>query len=499
MSMSAERRERTYGNWRRPRSAGLGQLGMIGTGGLMGGMIVVVLVIAFTGLVAGVVTLVVLAVVLSSLLVKDRHGKSGLQLIGTRVGWWRTRSRGSHLYRSGPLGRTQWGSYQLPGVLAQSRLSEARDAYDRPFAVIETPAVGHFSVVLASEPDGASLVDQDQIDQWVARWGEFLRSIADEPGLLGVSVTVETAPDTGTRLRREVSARIDPDAHHLARRVLHEVVESYPVGSAQINAWIALTFAAHGRGRRRRSEEFARELATRLPGITQRLHGTGAGAPQPVAAQQLCELVRGAYDPAASRIIEEAYAAGQVPRLRWPDVGPAAAEASWGSYRHDGAISVSWAMSSAPRGEVHSNVLSKLMAPHRDIARKRVTMLYRVLDAGVAGRIVEMDKRTSDFRVRSSQRPSERNLREQSSAIATAQEEARGAGLVDFGMLVTATVEDELKLAEAEAAIDNLAATARITLRRVWGSQDSAFTATLPVGVLLGRHLRVPAGVRNAL
>jgi hypothetical protein len=139
------------------------------------------------------------------------------------------------------------------------------------------------------------------------------------------------------------------------------------------------------------------------------------------------------------------------------------------------------------------------MAPHRDIARKRVTMLYRVLDAGVAGRIVEMDKRTSDFRVRSSQRPSERNLREQSSAIATAQEEARGAGLVDFGMLVTATVEDELKLAEAEAAIDNLAATARITLRRVWGSQDSAFTATLPVGVLLGRHLRVPAGVRNAL
>ncbi len=118
-------------------------------------------------------------------------------------------------------------------------------------------------------------------------------------------------------------------------------------------------------------------------------------------------------------------------------------------------------MSAAPRGEVHSAVLWKLLAPHREIARKRVSLLYRVLDPGLAARIVEADKRNADFRVNSAQRPSEHVLREQRSALATAQEEARGAGLVDFGLILTATVNGEQpeRLAEAEAAVENLAAT----------------------------------------
>ena len=43
--MATGLRERTYGNWRRPRSAGIGRLGLLGTGVLMGGIIVVILLI----------------------------------------------------------------------------------------------------------------------------------------------------------------------------------------------------------------------------------------------------------------------------------------------------------------------------------------------------------------------------------------------------------------------------------------------------------------------
>ncbi len=493
--------ERTYGNWRRPRSAGIGRLGLLGTGVLMAGIVVVILAVATAGLLAAMVLLAVLGVGLGSLMIADGHGKTGLQLLGVRVGWGRARSSGAHLYRSGPLGRTRWGTFQLPGLLAASRLSEARDSWDRPFAVLELPAVGHFSVVFAIEPDGASLVDQEQIDVWVARWGEWLASLGDEAGVIAAAVTVETAPDTGQRLRRQVEGRIDPNAPAVAQQVLREIVDSYPLGSATIRAWVALTFAASTRGRRRSSDEFARELATRLPGLSQRLHGTGAGVARPVAAQELCEIVRCAYDPDAGRVIEDAYTAGAIPKLTWTDVGPAAAESSWGCYRHDGAVSVSWAMSAAPRGEVHSTVLWKLLAAHREIARKRVSLLYRVLDPAVAARIVEADKRNADFRVNSAQRPSEHALREQRSALATAQEEARGAGLVDFGLIVTATVEgnEPQRLAEAEAAVENLAATARLTLRKLYGSQDSAFAAGLPLGLVLGRHLKVPQQVRSAL
>ncbi len=241
-------RERTYGNWRRPRSAGIGRLGLLGTGVLMGGIIVVILAVAVAGLLAGMVLLVALAIGLGSLLVSDRHGRTGLQLVGVRAGWWRSRSSGAHLYRSGPLGLARWGTFQLPGLLAASRLSEGRDSWDRPFALLELPSTGHVSVLFAAEPDGASLVDQEQIDVWVARWGEWLASLGDEPGVIAAAVTVETAPDTGQRLRAQVTERIDPNAPVLAQRVLREVVDSYPLGSATIRAWVALTFTAPAAG-----------------------------------------------------------------------------------------------------------------------------------------------------------------------------------------------------------------------------------------------------------
>ena len=457
------------------------------------------------GLAAALVLTALVGVFLAFLVVRDRHGKSGLNRLATRAGWLRTRRSGSHLYRSGPLGSTPWGVFQLPGLAAASSLSEWRDSYARPFALLHVPATAHFTVVLATEPDGASLVDTEQVDAWVAHWGQWLAALGNEPGLVAASVTVETAPDSGTRLRREVEANIDAGAPAVAQAMLREVVEVYPEGSATVKAWVALTFTANARsGRGRDAEAMSRELASRLPGLTHGLSATGAGAARPVTAQELCELVRIAYDPAAAPLLDtarsEALRAGDaVPELAWTDVGPAAAESSWDAYRHDSAISVSWSMTSAPRGEVYSSVLAALLGPHPDIDRKRVTLVYRPMDAARAARVVESDKRAADFRATSTPRPTARVLSEQRSAAAAASEEARGAGLVNFGLLVTATVADSARLPDARAAVDNLAATARIGLRPVYGSQDSAFAAALPLGLVLPRHLKVPQGIRDAL
>lgn len=498
---AAERRVRTYGNWRKPTSPGIGQLGLIGTGLLFGSLIVVIVTVGVFGLVVAVLVGAVLVVMLSTLVFRDRHGRTVLQRLSTWLVWRRARAGGAHLYRSGPLGRSPWGTFQLPGLAARSTLTEARDSYQRPFALLHMPTTGHYTVVLGTEPDGASLVDQEQVDVWVAHWGGWLASLADEPGVVAASVTVETAPDTGARLRRQVMANLDPAAPPLAREMLREVVETYPAGSATVKAWVALTFSATPRvgGRRRGSEEMGRDLAARLPGITQRLSATGAGAARPLTAQQLCEVVRVAYEPRSAGLIDEAYSAGAVPELEWGDVGPSAAEAGWGSYRHDGAFSVTWSMSAAPRGEVQSSVLGQLLAPHRDIVRKRVTLLYRPMDSAVAARTVEADKRNADFRVKSADKPSARALREQAAADHTARDEAQGHGLVNFGMLVTATMLDAADRPDVEAAIENLAATARITLRPVYGSQDSAFVAALPLGIVLAKHLKVPAEVRSSL
>ena len=90
------------------------------------------------------------------------------------------------------------------------------------------PTGNHYTVVLACEPDGAALVDQEQIDVWVARWGQWLAALGDEPGVIAASVTIETAPDTGTRLRNHVTSRIDPQAPPVSKAILSEVVEQLP-------------------------------------------------------------------------------------------------------------------------------------------------------------------------------------------------------------------------------------------------------------------------------
>lgn len=500
-AVDTSRTPRTYGNWRRPSSPGILGLGSVGTGLLLAGLIIVVITVMVADLLRAVIVAGVLGVVMLAVLTRDAHGRNLLSRGGARLGWWAARSRGSNLYRSGPLGRALWGTYQLPGLAAPTRLSEHMDSYGRPFALLHTPATGSYSVVIGTEPDGAALVDSEQIDVWVADWGHWLANLGDEPSIEAASVTIETAPDSGTRLRREVEGSIDPDAPAFAREMLREVVGRYPAGSSTVKAFVAITFSAAQRSgaRRRAPEEMGRELAARLPGLTAGLQATGAGAAHPLTAQELCEAVRIAYDPAAAALIDEAHAAGQTVELTWPEVGPSAAQASWGGYRHDSAYSCTWAMTQAPRGTVQSGVLARLLAPHRDITRKRVTLLYRPIDAARAAAIVEADLRAAEFRVTSTSKPAARDSLAVRAAAATAQEEAAGAGLVQFGMLVTATVADLSKEADARAAIDNLAATARLRLRPVYGSQDSAFAAALPLGLVLPKHIKVPTELRERL
>lgn len=493
---------RTYGNWRQPTTAGLFGLGQVGTYLMLGGCILSVSVMMITGsLLRGIISFALVGGVMALLLMRDRHGRNLLSRITTRVGWWSARGRGAHLYRSGPLGRTPWGTAQLPGVAAPLQLSEHTDSYGRAFALLYAPHAKTYTAVLATEPDGAALVDRDQVDSWVAGWGLWLANLADEPGLEAAAVTIETAPDSGTRLRTEVAANIDPNAPAFAKQMLTEIVDRYPQGSARLSAYVTVTFnaAEAGSGGKRSASEVGRDLAARLPALITSLEATGAGAAEPMDAARLCEVVRTAYDPAAASLLDEAHAEGQAPALTWPEVGPMAHEAHWDYYLHDSGLSMTWSMSSAPRGSVQSSVLSRLLQPHRDITRKRVTLLYRPVDPARAAAIVEADVRAAEFRATASKKPSARDLVAVRAAAATASEEASGAGLVNFAMLVTATVTNPGGRREAHAAIDGLAATARIRLRPVYGSQDAAFAAGLPLGLVLSNHTKMPSELTEAM
>ncbi|MCP9970329.1 hypothetical protein LUX57_38360 [Actinomadura madurae] len=198
-------------------SPGIGRLGLVGTLILMFGLIVITM-IAMVSPKFSLIGLVVLGLTMLPLVIQDRNGRTALQAITARTSWWWGRSQGWHLYRSGPLSVIPHGSYRVPGLLAASRLVEGRDSHGRPFALVRIPSTRHYTVVFDCNADGAALVDQQQVDAWVANWGHWLASLGYEPGCVAASATIETAPDLGHRLREEVHTNTDPNAPELAGR-----------------------------------------------------------------------------------------------------------------------------------------------------------------------------------------------------------------------------------------------------------------------------------------
>lgn len=488
----------TYGNWRRPRKAGLGSLGLVGTVGTFGGLVLVLLT-SLISLNSAIVVGIPLALFLAPLAFRTQDGRNLYNMAAVRIGWLRRKAKRQHLYVSGPLSARPGGRFRPPGLLSKVTMLDGRDPYDRPFGVLHHGYRNLYTVVISCEPDGGSLVDPDQVDTWVALWGEWLSRLAHEPGLRGASVVVETAPDPGTRLATEVLGRISPDAPPAARAVMEEVVDDYPEASSEMNTYITLTYAVPG-GQRRDKEEVMTDLALRLPGLLNGLVAAGGGWAEPLSAERVAEVVRVAYDPAVAPEVLGVRAQHGYTGLEWADAGPVAATETVTYYQHDSGVSRSWLLTIAPRGTVRSGVLRSLLDPALGIRRKRVAIVYRPIDPATSARIVESDRRSAQFMANSTRGlVRARALSEIEAAEQTATEEASGAGLVEFSMVVTLTVDSAADIPDANVAMRNLLGATRIAMRPADRMQAAAFSCALPVGILPWEQTLLPQEFQEAL
>ncbi|WP_045739689.1 SCO6880 family protein [Actinoplanes rectilineatus] len=491
-------RTRTYGNWSRPRKAGLGSFGLVGTVGVFGGLVLILLASMFS-LSAAVVMAFFVAAFVGPLAIRTQDGRNIYNLLAVRAGWSRRKANRSTAYASGPLSTRPGGRFRPPGMLSRVTMTEGTDPYGRPFGVLHHRHRDLYTVVLSCEPDGGSLVDEDQVDVWVAQWGDWLARLAHEPDLRGASVIVETAPDPGTRLANEVFTRISPDAPAAARRVMEEVVERYPEASSEMNTYVTLTYGLRGSARRD-PDEILTELALRIPGLVNGLVNAGGGAAAPLSAGRIAEVVRVAYDPAVAADVLDIRAQYGATGLEWADAGPAAAVETVGAYHHDSGVSRSWLLTLAPRGTVRSSVLRSLLDPSPSIRRKRVALFYRPIDPATSAKIVESDRRSAQFLANSSQGPVRaRAATAVAAAEQTAAEEASGAGLVEFSMIVTVTVDSTADIPDVNATMRNLLGASRLAMRPADRMHAAAFTCALPVGLLPWEQTLIPRELQEAL
>ena len=526
----------TYGNWRKPSSPGLPRLGMLGTAAALGSLVLVMFVQILAGLIAAGVCVVLVVIALAPLVWQNRAGRNGWQVLTAKTAWRVGQRQRQHLYASSLTGPISFGAARLPGLLASSRMMSAITAHGEQFALIHLPSTKHFAVVIRCDPEGSQLVDVETVDEWVGSWGTWLAKLGHEAGLEACSVTIETAPDPGSRLAAEVESMLTPDSPALSRAMLTETVASYPHGSAAVTAYVTLTFSARrvlhteaegvlgtsGSGSRaggdrrtasvRTPQEMAAQIGRRLPLLLHQLRSVGAGTGRAMTAGEVAETVRVAYDPACATLLDRARAAQAhqrapldpheetVPLVAWHDAGPVAQVESWDHLRHDSGTSITWQMVDVPHGAVQSRILEQLLDADEHLARKRVTLIYRPHDPASAARVADSDVRTAVGRA--SLRRGEVKAGETlalAKARQSASEQASGAGLVRFSMLLTATVDDPAKLAQAAEVIDQLGPACQLRLRRCYFGQAAAFTAALGVGVVLPKHVAVPEVVRDYL
>lgn len=487
----------TYGGWFRPPRGGFMQWGKpltyAGFGVLLIGMLFAMInpLMALGVIVPGEGIVVWLAR-------RDRQNRNSLEKHVEKHAARVARSSGRSLWRSGLLSPVDGGVTSLPGVLSKVELVEALDGFGEPFAVVHHGFTGEWSLMLACQPQGAALVDDDIEDSYVAGWADLLESLASEQGITQVAVTVDTSPDSGLRFKSILRKQMVEDAPELAVRAMAQIMDVYGSGAARSEVTFTVTFKPlDAKGRFAPRDEALRQIALLIPDLLTRLGSAGAGTPRLLDMDQVARMARGAYDPVSQDTLTEnrerleSFVSGEsdepVQSLAWADAGPVAAEAGWDWYRHDSGLSRTWEMVDPPQSNVTSSRLARLLLPQIECDRKRVTVVFHLVTPAMSSFLAEQNQIKASNALGQKKHTSSSSLRQAEKAERQADEEADGAAMVFFGVIVTATVlggEDEQSRFDRMCrAVEMAAGSAKINLRTCYAAQDSGFAVSLPFGL----------------
>ncbi|WP_424216688.1 SCO6880 family protein (plasmid) [Streptomyces sp. BI20] len=394
---------------------------------------------------------------------------------------------------------------ELPGPAAATTLLRAHDPITgRSVGVVHDRRTGHMSLTTLLAPAGSLTAPLLTVENQVRGWAGVLDGMAGDPRVKGASVTIQITPGAGEALADDVALRADPDAPPLARALLEELVRTTPRATASVVPWLTVTVdprpasglsaedaaslspsreRVRGGAERSGDVELFDKVAEALRTVDAiDLSGTGTDVLRRADDLDLRRLVRCAYDPAPATLAAPDAAFRE---LSWGECGPQAAEDGFTEYVHDGAVSQSWVLREMPHRPVPYSVLLPLLSPGR--YQRRVTLLYRVLDPLAGQAVLEREIAHAENRAHTTVhlkgRPTWAQRADQRRAELAAAQAARGAQVVDWTLIVTATADSAEALSSARQEVERaVAATRGIRLRPAFGAQAATFAAGLPLG-----------------
>lgn len=390
----------------------------------------------------------------------------------------------------------------LPGVLAPLRLLEARDVTGKPITALHHPHARTYTAVAQVDSVGLGLLDPDRAEAMVQAWGDVLASLCteDQP-IARLQLVSRTAPQTAAALRTWHTEHLDPAAPLASVLANEALLGGAAPATSQRQTWLAvcldarrsaMTIRAAGNG----DAGACRVLEQQLRALDPLLAGAGIRVTRWLDVSELSEVIRTGFDPHSTTGLDQRRAeaadysspesepatpAGLDPSL----AGPAAAESSWSTYRHDGAVSATYAVHAWPLSPVYATALASLLADATH--RRSFSFVIEPLGPRAAQKAVMLERTKREvgirLRARTGQAVSATEHVALERAAAQDAEHAHGSGLARFTAYLTVTVEDAEHLPDACAQAEAGAALVGIELRRMYGAQDTGFAMTLPVGL----------------
>ncbi len=488
----------TFGGWQEEKSGFLGRLDLVGTMLVTAAASLVVTALLARSLTAVAVcapsaaTLVALATVrvhgLTAhewLLFAARH-----QYAGARQ---RTRFLSGVFAPHRPTDQEQ--GIDLPGTAAALRFLKVPDGRGGQLTVVHDPFARTYTAVLQVRYPGLALAATDRQERRVGAWGALLESLCvDDTPLVRLGVLERSWPDDGAALRGWVEANVAATAPATAAANLQTLLGTVGPTANRRETFVTVTLSrdrcrsairAAGDGDLGACAVLVRELTALTPTLT----AAELNLERPLDQAALRDVLRTGYDPDAIRDQHRTLSDMAEPAVQVADLsltGPAAAEAAWGVYRHDGAWSLTLQVRGWPRTEAFATFLQPLLQP-AEASRRSVALLYEPMGPTRARRELSRDRtrRTAAraFRRKTKKMDSFDEALDESRAEDQDLDRARGAGIVRFTALVTVTVTDPDLLEGELASLRACAARSGLELRRLWGAQDSGFVAgVLPLG-----------------
>lgn len=368
------------------------------------------------------------------------------------------------------------GTLALPGDA--SSLREWVDV-ESGAVMVHDPHARSLSAVLAVSHPAFVLLDPAEQHRRVTGWGRVLAGSCRSGRISRIQVSERTLLDSGTGLDDWWAGHGTNDGGWAAATYQELIERAGPAGERHATT-ISIALDMHAAGKQIRAagggmRGAAAVLRQEMDALIAALRSADLTVGDWLAPADLAAILRGAYDPAASLILERHPNLGR----SLADAGPLAVTESWDGLRSDSAFHTVLWISEWPRSLVFPGFLSPLVLSNGVL--RTVSLHYIPVRSDHAARDIRRKKTEliSDAHQR-------RRIGQIEDASATAeyedvlQQEAdltAGHGVLRTIGLISVSARTRADLDVAVATVEHAAIQASCEVRRLVGQQAQAFTA----------------------